>query len=151
MKKIIALLLVTITIASMFVGCALFEKTSTAHEPILVLEKINPTKNQPDRDILKSAKWTVYYDGTVEYEETYSLRGVCNKKTFMLTREEIEEIDNILYTKKDKENETHLNDTKFRWKFTYLKDNGTVLSEYTLYYDDDKSLTKIVEMLHAHK
>ena len=56
MKKIIALFLVLVSAITIFAGCALFEETSTSHAPILILEKINPTKNQPDRDILKNAK-----------------------------------------------------------------------------------------------
>ena len=147
MKKIISIVLVMLTIATCFAGCSMFGELSTAHEPILILEKVMTTKDQPEADLCTSNKWVVYYDGVVEYEETYRYSGVKNKKSWTLMRTQIEEINDILLSKTKKQDDTGIKEEKMYWTFTYMKDNGEVISEYSIDYKGDRSLVKIVEML----
>lgn len=151
MKKLILLILVVTSIMMCFAGCGILDsllgKSVGVHEPMLYLEKINTNRDNPEKDVLREEIWTVYYDGIVEYEAHYSRTGTKNEKSWEIGHDEIEEINQILYNMKDVKDRDGLTDGQSHWKFTYTKEDGTVISSYTVSYNTHKSLKEVIQMI----
>ena len=132
-------------------GCDIFDsilgESIGKHCPMLVLEKINTNKDNPENDVIRNEIWTIYYDGAIDYIANYSKSGQQDAKSWSISHGEVEEINKALYNRKDIKDSNELTKHQSHWKFTYTDENGTIISSYTISHNTDKSLREIIKKI----
>lgn len=122
------------------------------HTVLLSASQRNNGLVSMDEDYYQSFNWKVYYDGTVEYYESYNLSGRTTTVTWELTNEQFDRLIELLqgsffnYTE-DYESACD-GDT---WHYTYYNLEGEKLHSYNGYNYSVPVLLDISEILDSDK
>lgn len=118
------------------------------HTILLSASQSNNGLVSSNEDYYQSNVWSVYYDGTVEYYETYNLSGRTSVVTWELTDEQFNELVKLLqgdFFKYDEDYESACDgDT---WHYAYYNLEGEKLHSYNGYNYSVPVLLEISEIL----
>lgn len=120
------------------------------HTVLLSASQSNNGLVSRDEDYYQSNKWKVYYDGTVEYYETYNLSGRTSTVTWELTDEQFNKLIELLQGSFFNYTEDYDSACDGgTWHYTYYNLEGEKLHSYNGYNYSVPVLLDISEILNS--
>jgi hypothetical protein len=150
MKKFLALFLTVVLLMS-FAGCSMitsmFEDLTYEHEVMMVWQKVSTKRTSPESHNWRSSVWTIYFDGTVEYYETFDGRnGKVNPDEWSVTLSDVDELYDIALMKKGKE-DNNLTTDDAKWNIKFYSQKGELIGEFDGGISGDRSLKKAYDII----
>jgi hypothetical protein len=100
----------------------------------------------PGRDSWVSSSWTVYYDGTIEFHETYMFAGDTTTQTWTMPEDAMVKLYEAMEKVKLQSDRPALSD-ETSWKIVYYDAAGIEISTYEGAMGTDENLKFVRDFL----